>query len=527
MAKQPQGNTTVSSYTLKAVIDVGSTSIRMAVAQIQENGHFQILDAMHQSVAIGSDTFTRNSISRGTIEDAVKVLRSFSTILNEYNIDLSKDVRAVATSAVREARNRIEFLDRVYMATGINVEVIEGTEVNRLTYLGVRPLLQSNEILRKGRLLVVEVGGGSTEMLGLDDGSVSFAHTYRMGSYRLRERMESQPGSHVRQKEVLETEIDAGVRQCHDAVGEDNRNISLLLLGGEARMAARMTLQDWDESTLAQLKVSDLSKLAASVGAMDDEQVARQYHLSYEEAQTLGPSLQILVRLARSFGLKQVFICGTTLRDGLLSETALGNVWAEDFVEQILHSAKEIAKKYHADLPHADCVTENARILFRALEKEHRLGYRYEVILTVAAQLHDIGMFISMASHHKHSQYLILNSDIFGLGEEDIKLTAMVARYHRRALPRPSHLDYAALSRDDRLVVNKLAAMLRVADALDRTHTEAIRCNAVVLQERQVLIEVNGGGDLVAEKRALAEKGAMFEQVYGRSVVLRAKRKQG
>ena len=136
-------------------------------------------------------------------------------------------------------------------------------------------------------------------------------------------------------------------------------------------------------------------------------------------------------------------------------------------------------------------------------------------------------MFITTTGHHKHSQYLILNSDIFGLGEADIKLTAMVARYHRRALPNTNHADYSALSREDRLIVNKLAAILRVADALDRTHTEALRDIKVVPREKQVLIEVQGGGDLVAEKRALAEKGAMFEQVYGRPIALRSKRKQG
>ena len=118
-----QGNT---DYRLKAVIDVGSTSIRMVVAQIDEDLGIQPLDTLNQSVAIGSDTFTRGRISLSTTEDCVKVLRNFSTVLKEYNIDLHRDVRAVATSAVREARNRNEFLDRIYMATGISVEVIEG-----------------------------------------------------------------------------------------------------------------------------------------------------------------------------------------------------------------------------------------------------------------------------------------------------------------------------------------------------------------------------------------------------------------
>ena len=247
MAKQTQTSGIETTYSLKAVIDVGSTSIRMAVAQIHSDGRFKTLDSLNQSVAIGSDTFTRGSISRSTIKDAVKVLSSFSTVLQEYNIDLRDGVRAVATSAVREARNRDEFLDRVYMATGINVEIIEGTEVSRLTFLGIRSLLDSNESLRSNRLLVMEVGGGSTELLGLDQGRVSFAHAYRLGSCRLRESMDLLEGSGSRRRDLLHAEIDAGVRQFHDAVGETGKGLRLLFLGGEARLAARLILGEWDD----------------------------------------------------------------------------------------------------------------------------------------------------------------------------------------------------------------------------------------------------------------------------------------
>lgn len=527
MAKPSSIPLDTTPYSLRAVIDVGSTSIRMAVAQIHEDGRFQTLDTLHQSVAIGSDTFTKGNISRSTIKDAVKVLISFSSVLREYKIDVRDGVRAVATSAVREARNRDEFLDRVYMATGINVEVIEGTEVNRLTFLGIRSLLSTNESLRKNRLLVVEVGGGSTELLGMDDGSVSFAHTYRLGSYRLRETMDDVAGSEARRSGVLDAEVDAGVRHFRDAIGKGGKGLTLLFLGGEARLAARLILGKWDDNGLAWIKLNDLSKLAASVLSLDIEEVVRRYGLAFEDAQALAPALQIYMKMAQSFGLKKIGVCSISLRDGLLTEAATGNAWSEDFVRQILHSVQETGKRYQIDQEHADCVTDIALALFRAMQEEHRLEYRYEVLLTVAAQLHDIGMFISASSHHKHSQYIIKNSDIFGLGRQDILLTALVARYHRRALPRTTHQDYDLLNREERLVVNKLAAILRAADALDRSHAQIIRKVGVTIREDQVVLQVAGEGDFAAEKRALSTKGKMFEQVYGRTVVLRSKRRQG
>ncbi|WP_372807934.1 exopolyphosphatase [Pontiella sp.] len=516
-----------ATYKLKAVIDLGSTAIRMVVAQIHGDGSIKTLDALSQAVAIGADTFTRGRISRTTINDSVKALRSFSIVLKEYGIDLGADVLAVATSAVREARNRDEFLDRVYMASGINVQVIEGFEVNRLTFLAIRPVLRANAVLRKDRLLVAEVGGGSTELLGLDDARVSFAHTYRMGSFRLRETMDEQQGSEARRLAVLDAEVEAGVRQCRDAVPRDNSKLALLLMGGEARLAAQLILKGLNEGSLAQLKVSDLSKLAEKVLMLDIEQVVRKYRLTLDEAQAFGPALLTYVKLATAFGLKRVYICGVSLRDGLLTEVAAGGAWTDDFVEQILHSVREVGRRYNLDQTHADCVTGIALALFHAMSREHALGYRHEVILTVAAQLHDVGMFIGGSSHHKHSKYIIDNSEIFGLGGEDIKLASLVARYHRGALPRASHLDYGTLPREQRLVVSKLAALLRAADAFDRSHTQAIKTVKVAVLDDEVVVAPERPGEYAAEKRALAAKGKMFEQVYGRTVVLRAKRRQG
>jgi exopolyphosphatase/guanosine-5'-triphosphate,3'-diphosphate pyrophosphatase len=298
-------------------------------------------------------------------------------------------------------------------------------------------------------------------------------------------------------------------------------------MGGEARFAVAWLLKKPNSNRLHQLSVADLADLGRRVLNMDVEQIVKQYHLAYEEAETLGPALQIYVRLADTFNIRKLYVCGITLREGLLAEAASGNAWTEDFVEQIFHSIREIGRRYHLDEVHAECVTENALSLFRALRNEHNLGYHYQVILAVAAQLHDIGMFIRNSGHHKHSKYIIENCDIFGLGEADIKRVALITRYHRRALPRAGHADYSALSREDRLVVNKLAAILRVADALDRSHTQSLRNPAIKLSENRLLIEAPAGGEFGAEKRALAVKGRMFEQVYGKSVALKTRRKQG
>jgi exopolyphosphatase/guanosine-5'-triphosphate,3'-diphosphate pyrophosphatase len=165
--------------------------------------------------------------------------------------------------------------------------------------------------------------------------------------------------------------------------------------------------------------------------------------------------------------------------------------------------------------------------LFRALQSEFHLDPRHELILRVAALLHEIGGFISNRSHHKHSLYLIQNSRLFGLSREDVELVALIARYHRRALPSLNHPEFAALDRDKRITVSKKAAILRIADALDRNHLQQITSPKIALTKDELVITVDGAEDLTLERLALKEKGPLFEDVYGLKVVLREGRTSG
>jgi len=181
---EPAG-ATPSSSRVAAVIDIGTSSIRMAIAQIDASGVVSRLETLSQAVSLGRDTFTRGSIDAKTTEQCVSILRSYRAHLREFEITNPEEVRVVATSAVREAANRLSFLSRIYVATGFRIHAIDEAEVNRITYSGVQPLLVSEPRFANGCALITEVGGGSTQVLVAQAGDVSFAHTYRLGSLRL------------------------------------------------------------------------------------------------------------------------------------------------------------------------------------------------------------------------------------------------------------------------------------------------------------------------------------------------------
>jgi len=511
---------TSTTSRLVAVIDIGSTSIRMAIAEIQSNGQVQTLESLQQAVSLGKDSFTRGYIDAEATDECVAVLRSFQEILQQYRINDENQIRAVATSAVREASNRDAFLDRIYVATGINVDVIDEAETNRITYLAVRGLLNREPSLNQGETLIVEVGGGNTEALLLKQGQVTYSHTYHLGSLRLREMLEDYRAPVVELPEIMKIHIDRAVDQIRRRLSLKGA-IKMLALGGDIRFACSRLLSDWGPKALARLSLPDLDRLSREILSRSVDDLVRRYHLSYPDAETLGPALLIYVRLARAFRLRQIFVGSGTLRDGLMWEMAIREAWTEEFHEQIVHSALQIGRKYSFDEPHALHVAELCRKMFAALRREHRLAPRFETILIVAALLHDIGLFISNRSHHKHSMYLILNSDMFGLGARDLELVGMVARYHRRALPRSTHEGSANLDRHSRVAVSKMASILRLADALDSGHVQRIRNVEFTVEPGQFVITVGDEGNLMLERYALQQKASMFEQVYGMSVILR------
>lgn len=491
----------------------------MVVAETVSGALFRTLESLEQSVHLGRDTFGTGKIGAETIEACVKVCRDFQEVLQQYQITDPACIRAVATSAVSEAVNCDVLLDRIFMATGINVQVLDTAEINRLTYFSILPLLQNEPALCKGNLLAIESGGGNTTTLGLRDGAVLFSHTYRFGSVRTRETLDDVHLPATRFRSLIEGEILSGVRPIvADFSGE--KEVNVLFLGSDARLAADKLTPGWNVHPTVVLRVAALSEFTDQILNLPVEALVREYNLPFVAAESLGPALLVMQLAARLLKCKTVYVGSPSMRDGLLGEMAAGGAWDERFTKQIIRSAAEIGSHYHFDGKHAEHVARLARDIFRAMQSEHNMLLRYETVLTVAALLHDVGSFISNRSHHKHSQYIIENSDIFGLSKQDLTIAALTARYHRSALPKATHTAYTALPRIDRLRVSKLAAILRAADALDRGHAQRVQNPQLELFPDRLQLAIPNLRDCTVEEVALKEKSDLFEQVYGKRVVL-------
>lgn len=501
-----------------AAIDIGTSAIRLALAEIDPHGQIRRLETLNQSVSLGRDTFTEGRISYETIEECVRTLSSFKQVMQEYLVSQPEQIRAVATSAVREAANKDAFINRVFIATGISVEAIDEAEITRLTYLGVWPYLRSDSQLAVGNNLVVEVGGGSTEFLHVTNGNIAYSYVSPLGSLRSMERGNNKDTGRSDLKHQAEVLVDEVLEQL-----QGRENIHLIMLGGEARFAARQVNPDWDPSKPAKIHSTKFFALCDAIQSMSVDDLVETYHITYPEAETLAPALLMYATIAKKLRVRKLLVSGITMRDGLLMEMVQRDAYSREFNRQIIRSARELAIRYDVNLSHADEVTTLAGQLFDALADVHNLGSRHRLILKIAALLHEIGQFVSERSYHKHSMYLIQNSEIFGLGQQMQTLTAEVARYHHRAKPSRAHSGYASLNRIDRLAVSQLAAILRVADALGQSRRQRISKIHCQVSEALFVVLVPGVEDLTLEQVALQDKGSLFQDVFGMEVKFRRK----
>lgn len=499
---------------LVAVLDIGATAIRMEIAEVAAGRPPRTLESLSQPVGLGKDTFTIGSIRRETIEESVRILRRYSELMREYRISDPTCIRAIATSAVKEAANRDAFLDRVYVATGIPVECAEDADLVRLTYLAVRDLRWARSHRGIGPVLVVEVGGGSTEVLALEKGRVCFYETYPLGAVRLREALEAGRVAAPRQRTTLQQNIRRTVEQMVEA--SPVRPVrTLIAVSGDVRFAAQRLIDNWDQIRAGSLSPAQLAQFADELLAKSPEEIAAHHQLSFVEAETVGPSLLAYSEIAAAFGVKRIIVPKAHLRTALEVEMSIRPELAAEFREHVRHATRMLADRYHVDRRHAEQVAALAVLLFRELRMLHGLGSRHEFLLEIAARLHEVGLYVSNRSHHKHSMYLIQNSELFGVSREDLTLIALVARYHRKSPPRLDHPVYSTLPRPQRVVVQKLAALLRIADALDRSHQRRVGRLQIEQRDNRVMLLVPGSADLTIERMALREKGAMFEDLFG------------
>ena len=495
-------------------VDTGSNAIRFIVAEFTGPREYRTLAYERVPVRLGHQVFLTGRLAAETMDGAVRAFHSFCEQSRGFKLDA---FRAVATSAVREAKNGQVLVDRVREDTCIELEMISGSEEARLVHLAVASRLD----LSGGQWILTDLGGGSVEVSLVDDMGMLWSESHTMGSVRLLEEL-SQAESDPQRFKTLLSDYVSTLRIPSPA--QYWSPSGFVATGGNIEALASLAGAPRQPEGVAVLPVTKLGAIIDLLSRLWYHDRVDQLGLKEDRADVILPAATVYHHLARLANAKEILVPGVGVKEGILLDLV------DDLVSHATHEVKQeqqltkaaisLGRRFMFDEAHGLQVARLALSLFDQTRNLHGLGEEERRLLLAAAILHDIGGFISHQKHHKHSLYLISRSELPGLSPTEMLIVANIARYHRKNVPRSSHPDFMRLSQEDRKRTTALAAILRVADALDRSHLQEVDGVEALMGETEVLLRLEGDGAFLLERWALAQKRSLFEKVFGRAVSL-------
>jgi exopolyphosphatase / guanosine-5'-triphosphate,3'-diphosphate pyrophosphatase len=499
-----------------AAIDIGSNSIRMEAAEAAPGQPIRVLGSDREVTRLGESVFRNGSVSEDAMRATLTVLARMAALYRKLEVTA---VRAVATSAIRDTHNQKEFLERSSEAAGTRVEIISGREEARLIHLGVESVWPQNG----RRALLIDIGGGSAEIIASEDGRLREAFSKPLGAVRLKEIfLKDDPPSprQIREMhEYIQEKLAGAVRRLGGA-GWDRAIATSATAAAAASAVSRVPRSKRDEVDRFRVASSELKRLYERLAQANLADRRKVTGIGPRRAEIIVPGLAVLLDFMRQFRLPAVYYSRAGVRDGIIADLAARNVGAERsrLSRDQRREVEEMARRYGVSIDRARNVAHVANLIFTALDTVHGLPPAVGKLLEAAAYLLDVGHYVSSASHHKHSHYLVANSDMAGFTERERVLIAALCRYHRKALPNPLHKEFQALTADERRTLTLLIPILRLADNLEGAHHQRIQSVETRIRDDEVTLLVHSTGDLDLEEWRAERAGEAFRQIYNRDV---------
>jgi exopolyphosphatase/guanosine-5'-triphosphate,3'-diphosphate pyrophosphatase len=506
-----------------AAIDVGSNSIKLLVARrdASEPGHWSEVLREKEMVRLGQETLATGSLSEEAMADGIDCLVRYAALARAAG---ASAITAVATCAVREAANGDEFVKRVRKETGLRLAVISGEEEARLITRAVRSDLPPS----CDPLLVLDIGGGSTEVVVAEGDRILLAESLDLGAVRLTDLFVSSDPLSTKDERRLRRAVRSRLARLRKPVRRARVKTAAGTSGtilAVAAIAAGLSGRSPAGTGHRALDRREVSRIASTLKKSTARQKLRIPGLEADRRDIVTAGAILLEELLLAFDVETLLVSERSLRDALVLEApapapAARGRRAERNIRR--ESVSRLGRRSGLSQVHAVRVRDLALSLFDQTHSLHQLTALEREWLEHAAVLHDIGLSVAYARHHHHSHYLILHGDLKGFTQAEVELIALVARYHRKAPPGDAHEPFQKLDPWKKPVVEKLAAFLRVADALDRTHRGLVKRIRVTPRGKKVHLVLSARAPLDLELWALRKKARLFEKTFGAKLVARA-----
>ena len=513
-----------------AAVDVGTNSLHLVVARTTDAGGFEVVTREKEMVRLGSGGADMKKLAPDAVDRAVAALGRFRRIADSHRAPM----RAVATSAVREADNRKVLLERAEAEAGVEIEVVSGPEEARLIHLGV---LQALEVFDR-RMLLCDIGGGSTELLIGERGESLASTSLKLGAVRLTDRFFGGKKLHPSAVDSCRRHIAEVLSSFDRAVEQHGFDVAVGSSGTIEQvvrlahgLAGTEPLRTLNGATVRRKAVANV--VEEVVAASRQGRVGDLPDLDAKRSDIILAGALVLEGVVKRFEVKELVVSEYALREGVFLDTLARRQG------QTFRHLRDVARRSvvglmaanDEDPAHSEHVARLALDLFDALAERLGLGADARSMLEAAALLANVGLAISHSKHHKHAYYVIRNSDrLVGFTDGEIELIALIARYHRRSAPKASHPEWAALDGDDQALVCATAAILRVAIGADRSHHQLVSAVMVSDDGDEVeirLVPADADVDVSLERFAADERTALLADVLGTPVEVVVARSEG
>lgn len=510
------------AVTTFAAIDIGSYETSMKIFEFSKKVGFKELNHVRYRLELGRGAYFGGQLDMNMMDALCEILVDFKKMMKEFG---AEDYRACATSVFRELKNPILIIEQIYQRTGIRVEVLSNAEQHFLGYKSIAAIETGfKKMIQKGTA-ILDVGGGSLQVSLFDKDSLVTTQNLKIGSMRIRERLKELEKQNTHYDQLIEEFIRNDLTAFQRMHLKD-RNIKNIILMGDL-----LTDTIFKEELVDRIITrEEFNNRYENTVYKTEEVLAEELGMEAEYASLVIPTMVICKNFLDIFNAESVWAPGVSLLDGLAYDFGEKKKFIKsvhNFENDILVASRNIAKRYSSGKNHIQGTTDLALTIFDSMKKVHGMGQRERLLLQIAVQLHDCGKYISLGDVAECSYRIIMATEIIGLSTEERQIIASAVRYNTTEFVYYDEKrdDGSGLDRNRYVLVAKLTAILRLANAMDRSHYQKVQGLRAVLKDRELQLIIDSSRDVSLELGLLKEKVKFFEEVFGIRLVLRRKRK--
>ncbi len=509
------------AITTFAAIDLGSYEISMKIFEMSRKVGFKELNDIRYRMEVGKDAYSVGRLSMETVDVLCEMLMDFKRMMKEYGVE---EYRACATSAFRSLENPIIVLEQIYQRTGVRVEILSNAEQHFLGYKSIAAIESSfKKMIQKGTA-ILDVGGGSLQVSLFDKDTLVTTQSLKIGSLRIRERLKDLEKTSNHYEQLVEEFIRNDLMAFQRLYLKD-RDIKNVILMGDF-LTDTIFREERQDNIIT--KEEFMNRYENTV-SKPDYILAQEMEIDPEYASLIVPTMVICKNFIDIFNAEALWVPGVSLMDGICYDFGEKKKFIKsvhNFENDILVASRNIAKRYSSGKNHIQGTTQLALTIFDSMKKIHGMGARERLLLQIAVQLHDCGKYISMGDVAECSYRIIMATEIIGLSTEERQIIASAVRYNTTEFVYYDKIEVeSGVDRRRYLLIAKLAAILRLANAMDRSHYQKVQGLRAVLKDRELQLVIDSDRDFSLELGLLKDKVAFFEEVFGIHLVLRRKRK--